>query len=149
MAHPVDGLVDLAVLLDVGVRARDVGFRLVVVVVADEVFHRVVREEPLHLAVELGGERLVGGEDERRALRLLDHLGHGEGLARSGDAEQDLVALARVEAGGQLVYGGGLVARRLVAGVDAQGTGERLRGLLLRDEQGGRLADQDVGGHGQ
>ena len=81
-------------LLDVGVGARHVGFGLVVVVVADEVLDRVVGEEALELAVELGGQRLVGGEDQRRALGLLDDLRHGEGLARAGDAEQHLVALA-------------------------------------------------------
>jgi hypothetical protein len=31
-------------------------------------------EEALELAVELRGQRLVGREDQRRALRLLDHL---------------------------------------------------------------------------
>ena len=51
MAHAVDLLVDLRVLLDIGVGARHIGFGLVVVVVADEVFHRVVGEEALHLAV--------------------------------------------------------------------------------------------------
>ena len=81
-------------LLDIGVGARDVGLGLVVVVVGDEILDRVVGEEDLELAVELGGERLVGREDQRRALRRLDHLGHGEGLARAGDAEQHLVALA-------------------------------------------------------
>ena len=54
--------------LDVGVGARDVGLGLVVVVVGDEVLDRVVGEEALELAVELGGERLVGREDERGAL---------------------------------------------------------------------------------
>ena len=95
VAHAVDLLVDRAVLLDVGVGARDVGLGLVVVVVGDEVLDRVVREEALELAVELGGQGLVGRQDQRRALRRLDHLGHGEGLARAGDAEQHLVALVR------------------------------------------------------
>ena len=57
-------------LLDVGVRARHVGFGLVVVVIGDEVFDGVVREEALELAVELRCQRLVRREDERRALRL-------------------------------------------------------------------------------
>ena len=52
----------------IGVGARDVGLGLVVVVVGDEVLDRVVGEEVLELAVELGGERLVGGEDEGGAL---------------------------------------------------------------------------------
>ena len=95
VAHAVDLLVDRGFLLDVGVGARDVGFRLVVVVIGDEILDRVVGEEALELAVELRGQRLVRREDEGRALRRLDHLGHGEGLAGAGDAEQHLVRSLR------------------------------------------------------
>ena len=93
VAHAVDLLVDRGILLDIGVGARDIGFRLVVVVIGDEIFDRVVGEEALELAVELRGQRLVRRQDQRRALRRLDHLGHGEGLARAGDAEQHLRAV--------------------------------------------------------
>ena len=113
VAHAVDLLVDRRFLLDVGVGARDVGLGLVVVVVGDEILDRVVREEFLELAIELRGQRLVGGEDQRRALRLLDHLGHGEGLARAGDAEQHLGAVAVADAVDEVVDGGRLVAGRL------------------------------------
>jgi hypothetical protein len=41
--------------------------------------------------VELGGEGLVVREDERGPVAALDDLGHGEGLAGAGDAEEDLV----------------------------------------------------------
>ncbi len=114
MAHAVDLLVDRAVLLDVGVRARHIGFGLVVVVVADEILHRVVGKELLHLAVELGRQRLVRRQDQGRLLHRLDHLGHGEGLARAGDAQQHLVALARQHARHQLADRRRLVAGRLV-----------------------------------
>ena len=93
VAHAVDLLVDRGFLLDIGVGARHVGLGLVVVVIADEILDRVVREEALELAVELGRQGLVGREHERRPLGLLDHLGHGEGLARAGDAEQHLGAV--------------------------------------------------------
>ena len=102
VAHAVDLLVDRGFLLDIGVGARDVGFRLVVVVIGDEILDRVVGKEAPELAIELRRQRLVGREDEGRALRRLDHLGHGEGLARAGDAEQHLaavVALARLRPG--------------------------------------------------
>ncbi len=120
MAHAVDLLVDGGFLLDVGVGARDVRLRLVVVVVGDEILDRVVREERLELAVELGGERLVGREDERRALRRLDDLGRRVGLARAGDAEQHLVALLRVDAGDELRDRRRLVALRLEIRNDLQ-----------------------------
>ena len=93
MAHAVDLLVDRGILLDIGVGARDIGFRLVVVVIGNEILDGVVGKEAFELAVELRRQRLIGRENERRALRLLDHLGHGEGLARAGDAEQHLGAV--------------------------------------------------------
>ena len=93
VAHAVDLLVDRRILLDIGVGARNVGFGLVVIVIGDEILDRVVREEAPELAIELRGERLVRRQDQRRPLRRLDDLGHREGLAGAGDAEQHLVAL--------------------------------------------------------
>jgi hypothetical protein len=61
-AHLLDVLVDRAVLLDEQVALRHVGLGLVVVVVADEVLHRVLREELAELAVQLRGQRLVRRE---------------------------------------------------------------------------------------
>ena len=68
VAQPVDLVVARRVLLDVRVAAGQVRLGLVVVEVADEVLDRVVREELAELGVELRGERLVVGEDERRPV---------------------------------------------------------------------------------
>ncbi len=150
VAHPVDLLVDRGILLDVGVGARDVGLGLVVVVVADEVLDRVVGEERAELRIELGGEGLVVRENQGRALGLLDHLGHGEGLARAGDAEQDLVgfvapdALGELGDGGGLVAGGGIVADELEAAA-ALGL-LRARGPVR--DPGGQLGAGGVVGEG-
>ena len=97
VAEPVDLLVPAAVLLDVGVRPGQVGLRLVVVEVADEVLDRVVREELAELAVQLGGQRLVVGEDQRGLVVPDDGLGHREGLAGARDAQERLVAEAARE----------------------------------------------------
>jgi hypothetical protein len=61
-------VVDRRVLLDEGIGGRHVGLGLVVVVVGDEVLDRVVREELAELAVELRGQGLVVGHDDRRPL---------------------------------------------------------------------------------
>ena len=66
MPQPVDLLVDGGVLLDVGVGGRQVGFRLVVVVVGDEVLHRAVGQVLAELVAELRRQRLVGRHDESR-----------------------------------------------------------------------------------
>ena len=130
VAHAVDLLVERGFLLDIGVGARDVGFRLVVVVVRDEILDRVVREEALHLAIELRRQRLVGRQDQRRALHVLDHLRHGVGLARAGDAEQHLVAVAPQQALGQLLDRGRLVARRVEIGLELERLARQRRGQL-------------------
>src|SRR5690606_25356777 len=75
----------------------------------------------LELAVELGGERLVGREDQGGALGGGDHLGGGEGFSRAGDAEQDLIGLAIGDAFDQFGNGGGLVTGRGVVGDEVEG----------------------------
>ena len=112
-AQLLDLLVDGEVLLDVGAAGRDVRLGLIVVVVADEVLHEVVREELLEFAVELGSEGLVVAQDQRRPLGLLDDVGNGEGLARPGHAQQGLVGHPGVHALHQLADGLRLVASRL------------------------------------
>src|SRR3546814_19034608 len=46
-----------------------------------------IGKEALERAIKVRGEVLVGRQEQRRARQRLDHLGHREGLARSGDAE--------------------------------------------------------------
>ena len=93
--QPVDLVVDRRVLLDVRVAGRDVRLGLVVVVVADEVLDAVLGEELAHLLRQLRGERLVGRQDQRRPLHLLDRPRDRRALARTGDAEQRLEPIAR------------------------------------------------------
>ena len=97
-AHPVDLLVDVRVLLYVEVLGGDIGLGLVIVVIGDEVLDRVVGEEGLELAVELGREGLVVRDHEGGTLDGLDDLGHRVGLARAGDAFQGLPFQALLDA---------------------------------------------------
>jgi len=115
-AELVELVVDGGFFFDVEVAGGDVGFGLVVVVVGDEVLDGVVGEELFELVIELGGKGLVVSEDERGAVDFLDDLGHGEGLAGAGDAEEDLIFVAGVEAGDELGDGAGLVAGGFVVG---------------------------------
>ncbi len=114
--HPVDLVVDRRLLLDVGVALRDVRLRLVVVVVRHEVLDRVFGEEAPELLVQLRRQGLVVRQDQRRPLDRLDHLGHGERLAASRDAEQHLVLLPGPKTRDQLLDGLRLVALGLEVG---------------------------------
>ena len=112
VAEALDLVVDRRVLLDVGVARRQVRLGLVVVVVGDEVLDLVLREEGPELVGQLGGERLVRGHDQRRALELLDGPADGGALAAAGDAQQGLELLPRGQSLAQPGDGLGLVAGR-------------------------------------
>ena len=116
MSELVELLVDVGVLLYIEIGAREVGLGLIVVVVADEVLDRVVGEELLKLGRELRGERLVVGDDQRRALHPLDDVRHRERLAAAGDSHQRLVDHVAFDAVYDLIDGLRLVARRLEVG---------------------------------
>ncbi len=114
--HPVDLVVDRRFLLDVGVARGNVGFWLVVVVVADEVLDGVLGEEALELLVQLSRQRLVVDHHERRPVHARDDLRHRERLAGAGDTEQHLVAIAANEALDELVLRPGLITAQFEIG---------------------------------
>ena len=116
MAQTVDLVVDTGVLLYVGVGLGHVRLGLVVVVIGDEVLHPVVGEELAELVGQLGGQGLVGGDDQRGTLGLLDGPGHGGGLAGAGDPQKRLEPLPLLQAPGQRRD-----RRRLIAGGDKIG----------------------------
>ena len=84
-------VVDRSIFLDKGVGGRDVSFGLVVVVVRDEVFHGVVREERLEFAIQLGCQGFVGGKHQRRTVNVGNDVGDAECFARACYPEQGLV----------------------------------------------------------
>jgi hypothetical protein len=114
-------------------RCRHIGLGLVVVVIGNEVLDGVVGKELAEFGVQLGGQRLVGRQDQRRAPGAGDDVGHGVGLARAGDAEQGLEAQAVLQPFDQAIDG-----LRLVAGRQ-EGLVETKRAALEGDE-GRRLA---------
>jgi hypothetical protein len=101
---------------EINVARWDVGFGLIVIVVADKVFNGVRREEGFEFVVQLGGEGFVMGQNQCGAGARFDDFGNGKRLARAGDAEQGLMLFGLKQAARQLFDGGGLIAARLVAG---------------------------------
>ena len=90
-AHLFYVLVDGGVFFDIGIGGRHVCFRLVIIVIGNEVFHGIVREELPHFAVQLRGQCLVRRQDQRRTLDFLDQVGNGKGLAGTRYTEQRLL----------------------------------------------------------
>ena len=92
--HLLDVFVNRTVFFDEQIAAGHIGFGLVIVVVGDEIFHRVFREKLAHFGVELGGKGFVMRHDDGRATALRDDVRHGVGFARTGYAEQGLISKA-------------------------------------------------------
>ena len=114
VAQPVNLVVDRRVLFNKRVTRGDVRLGLVIVVVTDEIFHPIVREEFLHLLCQLGSQTFVRGQDQSWALQLFDRPGNGRRLARTGDAEQSLKSITALHPQGELSNGLWLVTGRLV-----------------------------------
>ena len=120
VAQSLDLVVDRGVLLDEGVRLRDVGLGLVVVVVGDEVLDGVVWQQLAELGRELGGERLVRLKNQSGTLQLLDQPGRGRTLSGTRRTHEDDVLFTVSNARGQLPNGLGLVARGRVGRDDLE-----------------------------
>jgi hypothetical protein len=116
-AQALDLFVDFGLFLDVQVVARDVGLRLVVIIVRNKIGNGVLREEILELGIQLRGQGFVVRHDQRRFLQLLDDGGNREGLASAGRTQQDLVLASVLDALHKLVDGFRLVAGGLEGSV--------------------------------
>ena len=123
VAEPFHIVIDGGVFFYVGVGLGDVGLGLVVVVVADEVFDRVIGEELAKLVGELGGQGFIGRHDEGGALDLFDEPSRGGGFTGAGGPKENDVAFAPVDALGEFGNGGGLVAGGLVVADDFEPAG--------------------------
>ena len=111
MAQAVQLIVDGGVFFDERIRGRDIGFRLIVVIITDEILHRVVGEKPLEFIIKLCGQGFVMGDDERGFPHLRDDVRHRERLAGAGDAQENLMFLPLFELPDDSVYRLGLIAR--------------------------------------
>ena len=129
MTQPLDLVVDRGVLLDEGVRLGDVGLGLVVVVVGDKIFDRIVRKQLAELGRELGCKRLVRLKNQSGTLQLLDQPCRGGALTRARRTHEDDVLFAVANARSQLTDRLRLVTRRRVGGDD-------LERLVLADDGG-------------
>ena len=69
-----------------------------------------MREKALELVIELRRQCLIVGHDQRRPIGLLNDLRHGEGLARTGDSQQDLMLFAVEYAAYEGLNGAALIA---------------------------------------
>ena len=118
MAQHLDLFVDRGVLLDIRIALRHIRLGLIVVVVRHKVDYGVVGKELLELARELGGERFIRSDDQRRLPQSFNGLGHRKGLARTSHTQQNLVAVSVPHALNKRLNGLRLRTCRLIRSYD-------------------------------
>src|SRR3989344_2160852 len=111
MAQAVNLVIDLHILLNVGVGYRHICLWLIVVIVGNEIMHRIVREKLLVLLRKLSCEGFVVRNNERRLTNCRNHIGSGKSLARARDAKERLPVVPLFEALEKLLDGKRLVPR--------------------------------------
>ncbi len=116
MPQLVDFVVDGGILFNIGVCRRNIGLRLVIIVVADEILDGVLREKFPKLGTELGRQRFVVGENERRAVHPRDHVRHSKRFSGARHAQQRLLFVAALQTLYQLLDRLRLIAGRLILG---------------------------------
>jgi hypothetical protein len=73
------------ILLYIGIGLRHISFRLIVIVVADEILNRVMGKKVFELAVKLRGEGFVGSDNKGWFLDSRYHIGNSKGLSGSNE----------------------------------------------------------------
>ncbi len=114
MPQAINFLIDRGVFFNVSIRLRDIRLRLKIVIIAHEIFDRVIGEKLLEFAVQLSGQRLIVRQHQRGFLELLNDIGHGKCLAGPGYAQQHLMLISLFEPFIKLLNRFGLVAARLI-----------------------------------
>ena len=94
MAELIYLVINGAVLFDINVLARHIGFRLIIVIVGHEIFHGIVRKKLLELRAKLSGKYLIMGKHQRRTVYPSNNVCHSKGLAGTCNAHKGLFSHA-------------------------------------------------------
>ena len=110
----VNLIIDGGILGNIGIRRRHIGFRLIIIVIAHEILHRILREKFLEFAVKLSGKRFIMSNNQGRLLNLLDDVRHGKCLSGTCDTQQGLELVAFLKSGNKLFNSLRLIAGGLI-----------------------------------
>ena len=114
MSELIYFIVYKGILLDINVLTRNICLGLKIIVVGNEIFHRIFGEKLTEFGAKLCRKCLVVGENEGGAVDLSDNICHGKGLTRACDTEQGLVTVAASYSVNELCYSLRLISRGLV-----------------------------------
>ena len=94
MPHFIDLIVDGGVFFNIGIGLGQIGLGLVIIVIADKISHRVIREKRFKLIVKLGCKSFIMSEHQGRFLHLFYDVGNSISFSGSRHPKQGLGAWA-------------------------------------------------------
>ena len=103
-------LVDRQIFFDIGIANRQIGLRLVVVVIRNKILYGIFRKERFELAVQLGGECFIVTQHQGWPVYLIHYVGNTESFTRSCNTKQSLKQDTRVQSINKLTDCLGLIA---------------------------------------
>ncbi len=103
MAQIIDFIIYGRIFFNIRIRGRHVGFRLIIIIITDEIFHRIFRKELFEFCIKLSGQRFIGSHHQGRPLHLLDDFGHGKSFTGTGHSQQGLLLVTFKQSLGQLM----------------------------------------------
>ena len=83
MAQLINLVVNRSILLNIRIRLGNIGLRLIIIVIRNKIFHRILREERLQLTRQLCRQRFIMRNHQRRLAHLIDYLRNRIRLART------------------------------------------------------------------
>ncbi len=110
----VDFVIDGGIFLNIGIRRGNIGFRLIIVIIADKILYGVFREKLPEFRTKLGRQRFIVGQNQCGPVDLCDNVGHGECFSGTGYPQKGLLPVAVPETLHQLKDRFRLVAGRLI-----------------------------------
>ena len=98
MAQLINFIIDRGILFDIGIRTWYIRFGLIIIIIADEILHRIFGEELLQLVIKLCRKGFIVCNDQGWLLDFLNDICHGKGFAGARNPQQSLEFQALLEA---------------------------------------------------
>src|SRR3989344_1792717 len=91
MTKTINLLIDHGVLLNASVGSRDIGLRLIIIVIGNKIVNRVIGKKIFILLCELGSQSFIMSNNQSWLLVISNDVRHRESFARSRDTKKGLV----------------------------------------------------------
>ena len=118
MTHFINLVIDRGVFFNKRICLSQVGFGLVIIVIADKIAYRVIGEKSFKLIVKLSREGFIMSQYQGWFLYPFDDIGDGKGFPRTCYSQKGLLAWGVAQALHQFIYGLGLISSRFVVGLN-------------------------------